>query len=178
MPFDGSGEPYHEQPSVQNPFAPNREPGIPGEDVRPPGEELPAAEDPNKTQPHHAQPSGAFAAPQDTTPMTTVNGVQFNIAGQRISGFNPYPTPLHNQAMGLGSKSKKKKKKTGKNAANAVGPVLPSSLSGPALPTPPVPSPVSSSAPAKSFQGPSTAGQPKADQSVVSNVSNWPESLK
>ena len=90
-------------------------PGVPGEDPVPPGEDpapppLPPGPPPPGDGPpgeeakgtDEAKGEGAAAgggdkkdAPvTDTKPASVVNGVAFNIAGQRIPGFNPFPTPM------------------------------------------------------------------------------------
>ena len=63
-----------------------------------------------------AQPPSLMSVNTPGMPGTTVNGVRFSLTGQRISGFNPYPSPL--QMPGSSGKNKKKKKKKGQNAGN------------------------------------------------------------
>ena len=144
-------------------------------------------------------PPGApsTAPPVDTTPASVVNGVQFNIAGQRISGFNPYPSQLRgpnplagaSTAAGAGKKKNKKNKNKGK-MQDMFAPLSGGGVSAAATATPasqiPTPPSAGSSGSATSYsavagrgaQG--AGGEPPKKPGPAGGVGadNWPPSLK
>ena len=171
-------------------------PGVPGEDPVPPGEEAPPAPPPPPPPPApegegeggEKEKSGEAgengdkknAPVTDTTPASMVNGVAFNIAGQRIPGFNPYPTPMMMRppmgmpygygAMGgmVGPMPGKKKKKQLQQQQMMMG-------------IPPLPGGFRPMAPGGGpLRGPfSPKPGPKIDSVANSPQANeWPDSLK
>jgi len=89
---------YYGQPPMPN--ASNETPAPPGEGLE--GQQQTGDHASNDQQPTWG------------APVATVNGVQFDINGQRIPGFNPIPSPLMQgggpgNAPGSGKKKKKKK---------------------------------------------------------------------
>lgn len=169
-PYGGYGPPSGPPPGppMSSPFENNEEPeGPPGEDPAPPGED------------GGGPPSGPSQPLMDTTPATTINGVSFNIAGQRIpQSFNPYPSPVRHPPPGLGSSKKKKKKNKG--GAPAFPP--PQGMYG--VPPPPMPpqtppqsqQPLTGNANAQTLSTPGAAGPSGAG--IAAGANNWPPSLK
>eukprot|EP00094_Tigriopus_californicus_P002266 TCALIF_02187-PA protein Name:"Similar to Leng8 Leukocyte receptor cluster member 8 homolog (Mus musculus)" AED:0.03 eAED:0.03 QI:128/0.83/0.71/1/1/1/7/1231/552 len=162
------------------------EPGIPGEEPpAPPGAEAaPGGPAPPSTE---SGPPALPPAPMDMTPASCVNGVQFNIHGQRIPGFNPVPTQLLAHpglgGQGGGGKKKNKRKKAqrpnGGGWASPAGPTvatqsLQSEASMPTTGT--VASAASLSAPVQS-PGVAAAGLSLAAASG-NNAKEWPPSLQ
>ena len=181
-------------------------PGVPGEDPVPPGEEPAPPPPPGPPPPGAPKAEGTDdtkgtggegeagggeeggdkknAPVTDTTPASVVNGVAFNIAGQRIPGFNPYPTPMMMRPpMGMpygygpmgsmvGPMPGKKKKKQMQQQQMMMGmPPLPGGF------RPMAPGAAASGAP---LRGPfSPKPGPKADSMANSPQANeWPDSLK
>ena len=186
------GEPPEppKQPSL--PGVPGEDPVPPGEDSAPPlppgpppppGESKAEGADESKGEGEAAGGGGEEKkdeAVKDTNPASVVNGVAFNIAGQRIPGFNPYPTPMMMRPpMGMpygygpmagmvGPMPGKKKKKQMQQQQMMMG-------------MPPMPGGFRPMAPGGGpLRGPfSPKPGPKADSLANSPQANeWPDSLK
>ena len=211
MGYGGWGVPMGYPPSwaevAGGPPGPPKQPplpGVPGEDPVPPGEEAgpsapaaaPKAEGAAETKGADGESESGGgeeggdkknAPVTDTTPASVVNGVAFNIAGQRIPGFNPYPTPMmmrppmgmpygYGPMGGMGGMvgpmpGKKKKKQMQQQQQQMM------------MGMPPLPGGFRPMAPgaAAPLRGPFSPkpGTPKADSVANSPQANeWPDSLK
>eukprot|EP00095_Tigriopus_kingsejongensis_P000274 maker-scaffold329_size204955-snap-gene-1.27 protein:Tk00274 transcript:maker-scaffold329_size204955-snap-gene-1.27-mRNA-1 annotation:"leukocyte receptor cluster member 8 homolog isoform x2" len=152
------------------------EPGVPGEEPPAPDQasngpaaHTDASEGVTPPLPPHGEPPLPSQPPLDTTPVACVNGVQFNINGQRIPGFNPFPAQLISANQGGGKKRNKKNRNKSKAQANNNGPALypgANSSPAPAMHSAPPPTVVPVTTPTASLAP--SAGNPK----------EWPPSLQ
>ena len=201
MPFGNFNESPMDTQFNQQQQQSGSEPDIPGEDASgpsPPGEAKEGG-----VEKKNEGSSGEWV--QDQTPATVVNGVSFNLAGQRIPGFNPIPPQLIQQQqqmmMSGGSGKKKKNKNKGKQQQGMMGgllqqPPLPpyghSPYPPPGPPPPPVPPPPAGAQAAPPPRPPPpTAASNGANPSAAAiggtgqkpgasnmNAAEWPQALK